>query len=75
MTAGKEFEGCTVTDRLNRLSILYSKDAFSLTIRQIANGVPNQIKQKNKLVVLLVRRCRVKEYALYRNIIYSKVMI
>ncbi len=56
MTAGKEFEGCTVTDRLNRLSILYSKDAFSLTIRQIANGVPNQIKQKNKLVVLLVRR-------------------
>ncbi len=75
MTAGKEFEGCTVTDRLNRLSILYSKDAFSLTIRQIAKGVPNQIKQKKKLVVLLVRRCRVKEYALYRNIIYSKVMI
>ncbi len=48
MTAGKEFEGRTVTDRLNRLSILYSEDIFSPTIRQNAKGIPNQIKQKKK---------------------------
>jgi len=47
----KGIEGCTVTDRLNRLLILYSEDLFSPTIRQIAKSVPNQIAQKKKLVI------------------------
>ncbi len=49
VTAEEKFEGRTVTDRLIRLSILYSEDIFSLTIRQDAKDVPNQMKQKKEI--------------------------
>ncbi len=51
MTAGKEIEGRTVTDRLNRLSILYSEDIFLPTIRRKAKSIPSEMKQEEKLIV------------------------